>query len=66
MKTYKKIQEEYKQLYGRSIETCWIADVKRSLGLTTRKAYNRISDTSVKYSCLDEHKARIKGIILGK
>jgi hypothetical protein len=49
--TYKKIQELYKKEFNRTIKTCWIADVKRELGLTTRTSGNRISETSVKYPC---------------
>ncbi len=66
MKTYKNIQDEYKKLYKKSIKSCWIADVKRELGLTTRQAYNRISDSSVKYPCPNEYKDNIKHIIQGK
>lgn len=39
--TYKVIPEIYKRHYDRTIKTCWIADIKRQLGLTTRKASNR-------------------------
>lgn len=49
--TYKEIQESYKNEYGTTIKSCWIADVKRKLGKTTRKAYNRISKKKVKYPC---------------
>jgi len=51
--TYKQIQEKAKVELGRSIKPCWIADVKRELGLTTRIAYNRISKSKVKYPCPD-------------
>lgn len=49
--TYKEIQTKAKKELGRTIKSCWIADVKRKLGLTTRKAHNRISDEKVKYPC---------------
>ena len=40
--TYKQIQSEYYRLYGKPvIQSCWIADVKRELGLTKRIAHNR-------------------------
>ena len=49
--TYKVIQKLYKEEFGRTIKSCWIADVKRQLGLTTRKSYNRLSEDEVKYPC---------------
>lgn len=52
--TYKKIQKLYKDQFNKTIKTCWIADVKRELGLTTRISKNRISNNSVKYSCPNE------------
>jgi hypothetical protein len=51
---YKKIQELYKNEFNRTIKTCWIADVKRELNLTTRVSANRISTDSVKYPCPNE------------
>lgn len=63
--TYKNIQAEYKRLYGRSIKSCWIADVKRDLQLTKRISYNRIDIDSVKFPCINlEIKERIKKLIL--
>ena len=38
--TYREIQEHVKRWTGRTVKTCWIAEVKRELGLTTRKAWN--------------------------
>jgi len=62
--TYKQIQSEYKKLYNRSIKTCWIADVKRELGLTKRVAYNRKDELKVVYPCTDKiMKDRIRHII---
>jgi hypothetical protein len=52
--TYKKIQESYKELYGTTVKSCWIADVKSELGLTTRLAYNRINAETAKYPCPTE------------
>ncbi|GAA4776668.1 MULTISPECIES: hypothetical protein [Flavobacterium] len=51
--TYKMIQELYRETFNRTIKTCWIADVKRELGQTTRKSYNRLDGNSVKYPCPD-------------
>lgn len=63
--TYKQIQELYKQRYNSTIQPCWIADVKRNLGLTTRKAYNRISPDSVAKPCPpDERWQRIETILV--
>lgn len=39
--TYKKIQNEVKNRYGFTPETCWIANVKEIMGLNPRKALNR-------------------------
>jgi len=39
--TYKEIQAAYRRRYGRTVKTCWIADVKRKHGKTTRVAPNR-------------------------
>lgn len=49
--TYKQIQDLAKKELGRTLKSCWIADVKRKLGMTTRIAYNRISSSKVKYPC---------------
>jgi hypothetical protein len=62
--TYKQIQEEYRRLYGKTIKSCWIADVKRELGLPIRMAYNRENDDSIKNWCKDKIvRERIKNII---
>jgi len=39
--TYEQIQTECRQRYDRTVKTCWIADVKRKHGKTTRIAPNR-------------------------
>ncbi|MCM4153594.1 hypothetical protein DHD05_18530 [Arenibacter sp. N53] len=49
--TYKQIQSLAKKELGRTIKPCWIADVKRELGLTTRVAFNRISSLEIKDPC---------------
>lgn len=65
--TYKTIQELYKKQFYRTIKTCWIADVKRELGLTTRISKNRISKDSVKYPCHNEEiKVWLKEILVSK
>jgi len=50
--TYKQIQSEYSRLYCKPvIQNCWIADVKRELGLTKRFAPNRIDITKAVKPC---------------
>ncbi len=53
MATYKEIQEDVRKRCGISIKTCWIADVKRRHGLTTRIAPNRIDPAKPKHPCPD-------------
>jgi hypothetical protein len=50
MATYKEIQDYIKGRYGYIPKTCWIADIKNDLGMTTRTAPNRISEKR-KYPC---------------
>ena len=38
--TYAEIQAVYCKLYGTTVKTCWIAEVKRKYGKTTRRAWN--------------------------
>lgn len=64
--TYKNIQDVYKKKYGKTIRTCWIADVKAALGLTSRKSANRINPNLIKYPCKDKIiRKRIEVIITG-
>lgn len=63
--TYKEIATVYKRLYGKTIKTCWIADVKRNLGIPVRKSPNRIG-ISIKNSCPAELMERIAQIIKGE
>jgi len=51
MATYKEVIDYIQDKYGQSIKTCWIADVKRQLGLPVRMAYNRIDVKKPKYPC---------------
>lgn len=47
--TYRQIREEYERLYGKPvIQGCWIADVKRSLGIPMRLSKNRTERFPVK------------------
>ncbi|MGB0880990.1 MAG: hypothetical protein ACPGTO_10525 [Polaribacter sp.] len=61
--TYKEVQSIYKEKYGRIIKSCWIADIKRELNLTKRKAYNRINDDRVEYPCPENIKENLMKII---
>jgi hypothetical protein len=48
MATYKQIQAYVKNHFGWTPETCWIADVLASHGLTRRKAWNRKGNERVR------------------
>ena len=39
--SYKQVIECVRRETGRTVKTCWIAEVKRELGLPTREAWNR-------------------------
>ena len=41
MPTYKQSTECVRRQIGQTVKTCWIAEVKREKGLTTRRAWNR-------------------------
>ncbi len=60
--TYKQAQRLYEDMYGKTIKSCWIADVLRSHGKTKRKAWNRIG-IKPKYPCPDSIKPRLDGIL---
>jgi hypothetical protein len=63
---HKQIQSEYTRLYGKPvIQNCWVADVKRELGLTKRISNNRIDkNASVKPCPNGTIKDRLRSIIL--
>lgn len=62
--TYKEIQEEYKRLHSKTIKTCWIADLKRELGIPTRIAKNRINNNEIKHPCSEQVKEKLTRIII--
>jgi hypothetical protein len=66
--TYKQIQAEYERLYKKPvIQSCWIADVKRELGLTKHIAHNRKNRNSAVKPCpKGEVRDRLKKIIESK
>jgi hypothetical protein len=51
--TYKEIQNKGEKDLGIAIKNCWIAYVKRELGLVTKTIHNRISQKEVKYPSPD-------------
>ena len=64
MPTYKQIRNRYKRQFGMTIKDCWIADVKRELGLTIRIAYNRLNEDEAKCKCPEgEIKTRIRNLL---
>lgn len=64
--TYNEIRERYKQLFiSPIIQNCWIADVKRELGLTKHIAHNRKDRNSAFKPCPEKLKSRLKCIISG-
>ena len=64
--TYKEIQSRYQRIFNEPvIQNCWIADVKRELGLATQMAHNRKDKNSVIKPCPEKIKNRLKAIIAG-
>jgi len=61
--TYKEIQTVYQLNFGRTIKTCWIADVKRQMGLPVRRAFNRIDENVILNKCPQNIIAQIANII---
>lgn len=43
--TYKMAQKVYRERHGMTVKTCWIANIKRKLGMTMREAPNRQGST---------------------
>ncbi len=60
MATYREIQADVKAHAGRTVKTCWIADVKAQHGLISRVAPNRLSAVERKYPCPDEFQPLIE------
>lgn len=63
--TYKQIQDCYKKHFQQTIKTCWIADVKRQLGLPVRNAHNRKTATIIN-KCPSHLVNQVKQIIRGQ
>jgi len=60
MATYKDIQEDIRHRHHVKVKTCWIADIKRQHGQTTRIARNRLDPERVKYPCPQDKKPLIE------
>lgn len=58
--TYNDIQEYVRTNYGRTVKSCWIAEIKRAYGLTKRQSPNRADPDAVKYPCPAEHRPKIE------
>ena len=60
--TYKKVQAAYEQRYGKSVKTCWIADIKREFDPAMKQAWNRQSNIPTN-PCPDNVYANLKTIM---
>lgn len=45
--TYRAAQDEYYARYGKTVESCWIAHIKRDYNATTRVAHNRAAEEAL-------------------
>ena len=60
MATYTEIQSDIKDRFGKSIKTCWIADVKELNGLKPKPSVNRLSLKIRKHPCPDNYRKMIE------
>lgn len=60
--TYEKAQALYRERHGKTVKTCWIADVLRKHGRTKRKASNRLG-AEPKYPCPDNVLLKLEKIL---
>lgn len=60
MATYKEIQNEARNIGGKTVKTCWIADIKEREGLSVRRSWNR-QGRDRKNPCPEDKKLLIKG-----
>lgn len=58
MATYKQIQNYIKNTYGKTVKSCWIADVKEQLGLPFKRSPRRTGERV--YLCPDNVKPLIQ------
>jgi len=64
MATYRDIADWIKANYGFAAQTCWIADVKASHGLTTRIASNRTTSSNRAKPCPDSKRDAIEAALV--
>ena len=64
MPTYAQIQACVHGHIGRTVRTCWIAEVKREMGLTGRRAWNTGMGVGAP-PCPPRYKAAIRACIRG-
>lgn len=60
--TYKQASNIYKKRQGKTVKSCWIADVKRKHGKIKRQSWNRIG-TKPKYPCPDDIFLKLEKIL---
>ena len=65
MPTYKEIAACVRRRTGRTVKTCWIAEVKREMGLTTRTAWNRGQGAGAP-PCPPQYKEAIRNCLLSQ
>lgn len=65
MGNYTKIQDEYKRQYGRTVKSCWIADLKRELKIPTKVSKRRINPNEIANKCPVTIKPKLGPIIKG-
>ncbi|PWB95539.1 hypothetical protein C5689_02530 [Methylosinus sporium] len=63
MATYQAIAERVKETYGRVPKTCYIADVKASLGLTRGQAPNRFDRAARVHPCPSAFRPHIEAAL---
>ena len=63
MATYKEIDAEFRRRHGQSVKTCWIADVKSSMGFPMRSAHNRRSASQREVPCPDHLRSKLEAVI---
>ena len=62
--TYQVIQDKYFELYDHTIKTCWIADIKRELGLPVKTSVRRIDPTSIKNKCPESKRSNVVEVFI--
>lgn len=60
--TYEKAQRIYKKRHGKTVKSCWIADIKRKHGMTKHQSWNRIGPKP-KYPCPDDVFPKLEKIL---